>query len=260
MPLTDTDINPDQHNNKGGKLALELQGGVSSFSSDSKMGNPDLMRHTLILDAYRGKRGYTTGGTTNIYIDIKNNYSEPNAALHPTGLFGSNQNAEGTSFNQKCKARLFSFRIYETENGVENLVHEYLPYKKGDIVGLRDTVTGNVLTNVVAGASAFSYGGMGVDGAERWSAVPAGGELSSQMGALTLSANAYGAYRYRWTKNGVPIDGGEDGDLSVEWMKGDLTDAYAVTAIYKIGCREIEGAPVSCTVTNKPRGMIIYLQ
>ena len=187
------------------------------------------------------------------------------------GLFAKCSNAAGTSFPKMGKSynppdyarlRIYSFRIYEYENGVKTLKHELLPYKKGDVVGMYDTQTGEVRQNGVSGANAFKISGKGVDGAERWIVTPQSVRLSKRDGETTLSANAAGAVSYRWTLNGAAIAGGEDGDLTVEWEKAKtgMLETYAVVPIYDVCGEPSEGAPVSATVEHIPVGTVLLFR
>ena len=158
--------------------------------------------------------------------------------------------------------RLYSFRIYEYENDVKTLKHEYLPYKKGDVIGLYDTVTKTVKTDALNAATAFKINGKGVDGAERWIVTPQNVRLSKRYGSTTLSANAAGAVSYRWTLNGAAIAGGEDGDLTVEWEKAKtgMVETYAAVPIYDVCGEPSEGVPVSATVEHLSAGTLLLFR
>ena len=65
---------------------------------------------------------------------------------------------------------------------------------------------------------------------------------------------------YKWTKNGDAIEGGTDGDLTVEWARGGATDTYTVTPVYSVYDVETEGAPLAVTVENLPLGTAITLR
>ena len=183
------------------------------------------------------------------------------------GLFAKGGNAAGTSFVQNpnftpkySHLRIYSFRIYEYVNGVKTLTHEFLPYKKGSVVGVYDTQTGVVKTNGIPSGNDLTICGKGVDGEEKWIVEPRGCRLWKAGDAKVLSANASGAVSYKWTKNGAAIPGGEDGDLTVEWEKGGSTDIYAVTPVYSVyGC-EVDGDAVSVSVENVPYGMRILIR
>ena len=229
---------------------MRLDGGSTSVG----FGQANTLRHTAKFDA--------VAQTLSIDETVKNNaYSSDTAAEYPIGLFDGVKDAAGTSFNDlKSKAKLFAFRIYETESGVETLVHEYLPYKAADgMVGLRDTVTGNVLVKAV-GENAFAYGGKGDGAADVWFYRPQNCKISKTRSEATLTASAAGAISYRWTKNGEAIAGGENGELAVSWVKNGGTDTYAVTPVYDLYGREVEGSPVACTVEHAPMGLMILIR
>ena len=192
-------------------------------------------------------------------------------STYQIGLFAKCNNAAGTAFGKMNKTynppdyarlRIYSFRIYEYENGVKTLKHELLPYKKGDVVGMYDTQTGEVRQNGVSGANALKISGKGVDGAERWIVTPQNVRLTKRAGTTTLSANATGAISYRWTLNGEAVAGGEDGDLVVEWekAKSGVTETYAVTPVYDICGNAVEGEPVAATVEHIPDGTVLIMR
>ena len=158
--------------------------------------------------------------------------------------------------------RLYAFRIYEYENDVKTLKHEYLPYKKGNVIGLYDTVTKTIKTDACNSATPFKINGKGVDGAERWLFSPQSARLSKSTGSTILSANAVGAVSYRWTRNGEAIAGGEDGDLTVEWerAKTGTVETFAVVPIYDICGESSEGAPVSATVEYLSAGTLLMFR
>lgn len=175
----------------------------------------------------------------------------------PIALFGRSTGA--TSFGQPSKARIYSFRIYEYENGVKTLKHEFLPCKSGGEIGFIDTKTGEFKGNVKSGANALTMSGKGVDGAERWFVEPQSQTLARDR-STTLSAKAVGAISYKWTRNGVKVAGGEDGSLYVEWRRGGKTDTYAVTPVYTVFSDRVEGEPICCTVENRPLGMVFIFR
>ena len=246
--------------NANGNFAMRFDGGDANSSGMVKA-NTD--RHTAILDGSSRKYYYMTGVTTNKTADAAGT-SSSETANHTLGIMASVSAMTGdevsTWKHAQTKARLYSFRIYETENGVQSLVHEYLPYKKGDVVGLYDTVTRTILTDARGSATPVTIGGKGVDGAERYLVQPLNCTVSKPRSEATLTANASGAVSYKWTKNGAAIVGGENGELAVSWVKNGGTDTYTVTPVYDIyGC-EVEGSPVACTVEHAPMGLMILIR
>ena len=151
-------------------------------------------------------------------------------------------------------SRIYSVRIYENDV----LKHEFLPYTDGTANTLRDIITGYVATKVDPAMVEPTIAGMGVDGEERCVVTPQNPIVRYDK-TVALKAVAVGAVsHYKWTLNGDAISGGENGELTVSWRETETPDVYAVTPIYSIAGREIEGEPVSTTVTSKPpQGLII---
>ena len=214
----------------------------------------DTRRHTAIIDGYHNRLYWVTGGVTNKTYDITGD-AHNNNATWPLGIFATPHNQAATEWRNPSKMKLYSFRIYEQDV----LVHEYVPYKKGNVLGLYDMVDKVVKEDTRSG-NAFVIGGMGVDGAEKWIVRPQNSKLTKKAGTTTLSANAAGAISYKWTKNGAMVTGGTDGDLTVTWVKGGATDTYTVTPVYDVYGVETDGEPISCTVENLPQGMTIVIQ
>ncbi len=214
----------------------------------------DTRRHTAIIDGYHNRLYWVTGGVTNKTYDISGD-AHNNNATWPLGIFATPHNQAATDWRNPSKMKLYSFRIYESDA----LVHEYVPYKKGNVLGLYDMVDKVVKEDTRSG-NAFVIGGMGVDGAEKWIVRPQNSKLTKKAGTTTLSANAAGAISYKWTKNGAMVTGGTDGDLTVTWVKGGATDTYTVTPVYDVYGVETDGEPISCTVENLQQGMVILVK
>ena len=144
------------------------------------------------------------------------------------------------------------------------LVHEFLPYKNGDVIGLYDTMTGEVKQNVVSGGNAFTYGGglgYGKYAGTRRNLVIAPASASVSFSSpRTFTAYAPGAVAYHWTRNDETVDGGANGELTVAWRKAMTPDSYTVTPIYLIKGEEVEGEPSAFTVENLPLGTAILLR
>ena len=241
-------------------VGVEFIFGGNSKSPQSVLGSAaDTMRHTAIIDMYNRSLAYVTGGVTNnVTVNSSATFNASDASVSGMGVFaGMRTSGAG---GMVSLARVYSVRIYETHDNVETMVHEFLPYKNGDIVSLRDTVTGHVATKATASEPWPTIGGKGVDGAERWLATPQNRVLRKGEAAVTLSANASGAIKYKWTRNDEDVDGGEDGNLEVRWTRGGATDEYKVTPVYNVYGVEIEGDPVVCNVLNQPPGMAILIR
>ena len=86
-------------------------------------------------------------------------------------------------------------------------------------------------------------------------------KVSAQK-SVTLTASAPGATSYYWLKNGVAIEGGASGTLTVNWRKpkNDPIDTYQAVAVYDIDSLPVESEPsLEMTVENRPMGTVIVL-
>ena len=158
--------------------------------------------------------------------------------------------------------KLYSFRIYEKENGTWALKREFLPYTDGTRVGLIDTVDGGVYWNTVSGSPDFTMGGMGVNGAEKWvKALPATASVSHDNDTATLTAAAAGAKSYKWTFNGEELPGETGESVTASWRRGDYNtpDVYTCTPVYDVFGVPTEGAPVVCEVTRIPDAFVLVV-
>ncbi|MCR5751764.1 MAG: sigma-70 family RNA polymerase sigma factor [Kiritimatiellae bacterium] len=223
----------------------------------------DTARHLAGMDMTSGKFLFVTGATTNALANATTDLSGLEASM-PLPLFGRYSNAEGTAYHNYTvpKARIYSVRIYESDA----LVHEFLPYSRGGVVGFYDTVTGEIISN----GSSFTFGGKGQDYGQLKAYVnPNYNSTISHYETTTLTAYAPGAASYRWLRDGEPIEGGTDGALSVAWMRGGTVLAagsrvryYQAVAVFEDlngATRESEpSAPVD--VKFRQRGMSILIK
>ncbi len=228
--------------------------GVGDTWTKSKTMAADLKRHLATLDIKNMAYSIATDGETSLSGPITNACTK--TAGHPLAIYAKATNAGGTTFERLAKMRLYSARIYES--GV--LVHEFLPYKDGETVGLYDTVTGTVKTDALSSATAFTIGGMGVDGGGSAFVVAPQNTVVGANQTTTLAAYAPGAVAYRWTKDGVLIEGVTGGSLTVAWEKVPQQSVYAVTPVYSVNGKAVEGTPTTATVENLPRGMLFYIR
>lgn len=206
--------------------------------------NADTKRHTAIIDGFRNRLYFITGSTTNSNYDISAD-AHSNNDTWPMGIFSTVMAQDASSWRNHAKMKLYSLRVYESDA----LVHEYLPYSADGVACLYDTVDKVALTDA-RGGNAFSLGGMGVEGSERWVKMPQGIKIHRNDKNRAIVAGAAGAKTYRWTKNGEPVEGGENGELAIEWATGGSTDVYAVTAVYDVYGTETVGSPVTAEVEN----------
>ena len=214
----------------------------------------DLKRHVATLDIKNMAYSIATDGETSLSGPITNACTK--TAGHPLAFFAKAENAGGTTFSCRAKMRLYSARIYES--GV--LVHEFLPYKNGAVIGLYDTVTGTVKTDALSSAAEFKIGGMGVDGGGSAFEVAPQNTTVGFNKTATLTAYAPGAVSYRWTKGGAVIAGATCGSLTVGWEKTPRQSVYAVTPVYSVNGKMVDGTAAAATVENLPRGTMIYIR
>ncbi|MBR1587711.1 MAG: hypothetical protein IJ658_05240 [Kiritimatiellae bacterium] len=242
--------------NGSGLFSFGYQTAGNSWKAQTFNVAADIMRHLAVLDIAQSKYAFD-GEDTALGSQARNATAD-----RPLALFGKAGNVAGTTFSNLASMRLYTFRIYEYENGEKKLKHEYLPYKKGNVIGLYDTVDKVVKTDALSSGTPFKIGGKGVDGAERWIVAPQGARLSKRTGTATLSANAAGAVSYRWTRNGEPVAGGKDGDLTVEWekAKSGTTETYDVIPVYDVCGNATEGEPVPAAVEFIADGTVLVVR
>jgi len=240
--------------NNGGKIRFIFAGKGAGTQNNTTI-STDYGRHTAIMDMKNRALAFVTDGVTN-NVTVAGTFNDSDVSSQNMGAFAA------LTGGMVSRSRIYAVRIYETENGVENLVHEFLPYKNGDTVSLYDTKTGNVATKATATMAWPTIRGKGVDGAERWIVAPQSVRLSKRDGTATLSANAAGAVSYRWTRDGAAVAGGEDGDLTVEWEKAKTgtVETYAVVPLYDICGNTSDGEPVTVTVEHLSAGTLLLVR
>ena len=214
----------------------------------------DTKRHTAIIDGFHNRLYFITGSSTNSNYDISAD-AHSNNDTWPMGIFSTVTAQDASSWRNHAKMKLYSLRVYESDV----LVHEYLPYCANGVACLFDTEDKVALTDA-RGGNAFSLSGMGVDGAERWIKTPQDAKIRRNDTNRTLVAGAAGAKSYRWTRNGEPIEGGENGELAIEWTTGGSKDVYAATAVYDVYGTETTGNPVSARVVNMREETVICVR
>ena len=228
--------------------------GVGDTWRKTKSMAADLKRHVATLDIKNMAYSIATDGETSLSGPITNACTK--TAGHPLAFFAKAENAGGTTFSCRAKMRLYSAKIYES--GV--LVHEFLPYKNGAVIGLYDTVTGTVKADALSSATAFQIGGMGVDGGgSAFEVAPQNVKVGPNK-TVTLTAYAPGAVSYRWTKDGVVVAGETAGSLTVAWEKTPQQSVYAVTPVYSVNGRAAEGTAAEAAVENLSRGTVICIR
>ena len=244
--------------NGAGALAWNNSKNSNWTSTEVTMKPGDRYCMTVQSDGGNGSARLVVGGVTKYDNSASPIAFDTSSSSSRTIKLFSNATATGNWAMMK----LYSFRIYEKENGAWALKREFLPYSNGTRVGLYDTVDGGVYWNTVSGSPDFTIGGMGVDGAEKWvKQLPAATTVPIE-GSVTLTAAAAGAKSYVWKKDGVVIPGETGETITVEWeRRGYKAPAvYSCTAVYDVFGVETEGTPVVTTVTHMPLGMMILIR
>ena len=219
--------------------------------------NADTDRHLVFADLPNHEWGYTGYGIKKMGAAVaitKNGTYEMAIFAKSTGAsFSSSTASNFTSM------KLYAFRIFESGT----LIHEYLPYRNGNVIGLYDTMTGEVKQNVIPNGNAFGYGGLGYGkyaGTRRNLVIAPTSASVSFRSPCTLTAYAPGAVAYRWTRNGEAVNGGANGELEVTWRKAKAPDSYTVAPVYLINGEEAEGEASNFTVVNIPLGTMFTIR
>lgn len=221
----------------------------------------DLNRHRGILDIFSHSIGYSGYGYK---AELDAFTSTHNTG--PVGLFVKNTTSNSFSgWEQKhvAKMRLYAFRVYEEGR----LVHQFLPYKNGDVIGLYDTVTGDIKGPIASGFGTFknfTYGGEGYGAyvGEPIDLVVKPADCTVSTSGRTLTAYAPGAVAYRWTKNGEVIAGETNATLRVDWERGQANREAVIGAapVFSIDGEEVVGNEETATVTMAPLGLAIIFR
>ena len=188
-----------------------------------------------------------TAGYTNETQDMKTPLPTKNATT-ALKLFHGNS-------SQMAKVRFYGARIYEAGT----LVHEFLPYKNGETIGLYDTKTGDIKLNAIADGQPFVIGGRGAHGDADLVVVRPNDVTISKGHSALLKIYAPGAVRYVWTVNGQELDT-TAAEISVPWVHGIPSTAVTVTPVYSLLGAETPGTPIPVTVTNRPLGLTFYIR
>ena len=245
----------DWYNNPGSHVTF-VHDGKTDWSTTKALGFNTLsatpatnlfVRRTYSLDIAAGKYFVATAGYTNETQDMKTPLPTKNATT-ALKLFHGNS-------SQMAKVRFYGARIYEAGT----LVHEFLPYKNGETIGLYDTKTGEVKLNAIADGQPFVIGGRGAHGDADLVVVRPADVTISKGHAAPLKIYAPGAVRYVWTVNGQELDT-TAAEISVPWVHGIPSTAVTVTPVYSLLGAETPGTPIPVTVTNRPLGLTFYIR
>lgn len=241
------------YRNGSGNLEFVTPNAANTDKSHASTGlKADLGRYQAIIDAPAKISQFKNGATLCKETTVA---AFTGTASLPLGLFGNTHTAEKGGFTELAAVRIYSLRIKEKEGDAYVLKREYLPYKSGETVGFRDSVTGAIIVNTAPDANPLKVGGMGVEGSGSvFKVVPEGGTIDIG-GSATLRAYAPGAVKYRWTKDGKVLAETTTDMLVVNWERRPRESVYGVTPIYSVFGHEVEGEGVTATLENVPRGM-----
>lgn len=112
----------------------------------------DTVRRTAIFDLPQKKLILKTSDGEWSRTADESHFSSD--AQNPVALFAQPKTADGTTFDNLTKARIYGVKIHEGDT----LVHDFKPCVKDGLAGFRDRVTGDFVTNGGAFTS-FSAGG-----------------------------------------------------------------------------------------------------
>lgn len=227
--------------------------GGQNTSPQHVLGTLDSGRHTSILDIKNQMCYLTTGAVTNYSKATTGANVQPgDKGEYPMGVF-ANMGADSKP-GMPSKSRVFEVRIYENEK----LVHDFLPYKNGDEVGMRDVLTGALALKTTQGSVPKIGGcGFGPDHAAFFEE-PVGGIVPTD--GRTLSAFVPGAVGYQWYKDGEAIPGAVLGTLKVDWQRGAKPATYAVKAIFDNFGTRVEKTSRSVDVEMEKLGFKIIIR
>lgn len=184
----------------------------------------------------------------------------------PFGIFGRQEsngshypNSGTTVTGGMTPIRIFSFRVYEDDK----LAHDLLPYKDGEVMGLKDTVSGKIYTSTEG--NPFVVGGKGYTTASGATAIFETSLAATASvkcnGAKTLGpVYAPGAVKYVWTKDGEVIEGATGSSLDIAWQKTPATATFAVKPVYNVYGTETEGEASACAVEFRRQSFSIILR
>ena len=125
----------------GGGVSFGMGTDATGFKGEGTNIDPDLRRHTAVIDTVAKKYYYLTGRTVEKTMTPLGACTE--TARYPMGLMAGTTNQNGAVFRHLAKMKLYGARFYL--NG--RLVHDYVPCLKGDVAGLKDRVDGAFITS-----------------------------------------------------------------------------------------------------------------
>ena len=208
------------------------------------------VRRTIILDNPAALGVVMTKGVTNL------SHAVDSAVGKDYGTKSLKVSALADANGHFASIRIYGCKIWEKENGEYVLKRDYVPAVVDGEPGLQDILPGGEFKPGASTASSpITYGGIfpiEVSQSAR--------KLTSRNTA-TLTASALGATSYRWLKNGEPVDGGNNGTLTVRWNKSTPTDIYQAIAQATIDDMTVESEPSDeLAIENIPIGTRIIIR
>jgi len=225
-------------------------------------GKINLGRMKLVFDAKNNSVTCTQGASSVFTCKANADPANYEGGKSNLDMFLFAVNKAGAAFGN-LSLRVYSFKIYENDV----LQHAFYPYSQGNVVGLRDAVTGAVKTDSANSATPLRIRGCGKDGtAFALTTAPASNYSVAPDGTATISVAAPNTERFVWRKNGEVIEGATTGNLTVTWerVRGPVT--YTVAPVYTIQPtdgfvdRDVEMSATAFAVTNLPRGLSVIVR
>lgn len=191
-----------------------------------------------------------TGGTSTA---TKGDATVTKDGTVPVGAFAFLNSADGKTFADPSKSRIFSIRIFEGET----LAHEFLPYKGAKGTGFYDTKTGEVVTKYRADAAEPTVYGVG-DG---FLIAPSASVSVPVDESVTVNCLAIGANSYKWYLDGEEIPGETGETLTIPWRRVRSHQAVvSVRPVWRLYGNEVLGEAQDIDVEYQPLGCAMIIR
>lgn len=191
-----------------------------------------------------------TGGTSTA---TKGDATVTKDGTVPVGAFAFLNSADGKTFADPSKARIFSIRIFEGET----LAHEFLPYKGAKGTGFYDTKTGEVVAKYRTDAAEPTVYGVG-DG---FLIAPSASVVIPTEESVTVNCLAIGANSYKWYLDGEEIPGETGEGLTLPWRRVRSHQAVvSVRPVWRLYGNEVLGEVQDIDVEYQPLGCAILIR
>ena len=245
------------------RMGFTCDNNTSNWSGlNESNGKINLGRMRLVFDAKSNLITCTQGGAEVFTCNANSDPSKYAGGRSNLDMFLYAVNKAGVA-TANLALRIYSFKIYEDDV----LQHAYYPYRSGNLIGLRDILTGAVKTDAAHSSNPFRIRGCGRDGETfALTTAPMSNYSFGPSGSATISVEAPNTDRFVWRKNGDVIQGETSASLTVAWERVREPVSYTVAPIYTINPtdgfvdRDVEVAAATFTVTNLPRGSRIVIR